>query len=195
MQNYSDIALCSNVGNLEAMKSACMDSMYRICGYHVNYPKSADTWCQYQNDKENNTKYYKSKDVRRAILPFYQSLCKSVMFKKYLHGETQKANESFNGMISNCVPKATHIGLDALSFGMCDAIAHFNNGEKAALDIMELLKIDSGYYMTKSCKSVNTCRKHPSIYSMLEPQKKQKVLRRSKKSNKTKILKLKEPHM
>ena len=33
--------------------------------------------------------------------------------------------------------------------GIYDAIAHFNNGEKAVLDIMELLKIDPGYYMTK----------------------------------------------
>ena len=35
MQNDFGIALCSNVGNLVAMKSAGMASMYHICGYHI----------------------------------------------------------------------------------------------------------------------------------------------------------------
>ena len=70
MQNYFGIALRSNVGNLASMKSACMASMYHICGYHDNCPKSADTWCQYQKDKQDNTSCYKSKgdlptDVKR----------------------------------------------------------------------------------------------------------------------------------
>ena len=75
---------------------------------------------------------------------------------------------------------------------------HFplNNSEKAALDIMELLKIDLGYYMTKCCRSVNMRRKLSSIYSMSEPQKiRRKVLCHSKKISKTKALKLKEPHV
>ena len=59
VQNYYNIALCLNVGNLAATKSACMASMYHICGYHNNCPKSSDTWCQYQKDKQDNTKYYK----------------------------------------------------------------------------------------------------------------------------------------
>ena len=48
MQNYFGIALRSNVGNHAAMKSTCMASMYHICGYYDNCPKSADIWCQYQ---------------------------------------------------------------------------------------------------------------------------------------------------
>ena len=56
------------------MKLTCMASMYHICGYHDNCSNSADTWCQSQKDKQDNTNYYKSKsnlpiDVRRAILP------------------------------------------------------------------------------------------------------------------------------
>lgn len=38
IQNYFGIALRSNVGNPEAMKSECMALMYRICGYHNNCP-------------------------------------------------------------------------------------------------------------------------------------------------------------
>ena len=53
MHNYFDIDLRSSVGNLAAIKSACMASMYYISGYHDNYLKSADTWCHCQ--KVNKT--------------------------------------------------------------------------------------------------------------------------------------------
>ena len=110
MHKYFGIALPSKVGNLAAMKSACMASLYHVCGYHHNCPKSADTWCQYQNDKQYNTNYSKSKgdlstDVRRGILPIYQSLCKSEMLEKYLHVKAQNAKELFNGVIWNRCPK------------------------------------------------------------------------------------------
>ena len=191
MQNYFGIALGSNVGNLAAMKSVRMASLYHIWGYQDNCPKCEHTWCQFQKDKQDNTNYYKSRvhlpvDVGKSILPIYQSLCNSEMSEKCLHGKTQNANESFNRMIWNRVPKATHVRLDALFVSVYHAIAHINNGEKAALDIMELLKNDPRYYMTKSCRSINMRHKGSSIYMTLEPQKKcWKVLRHSKKRNKT----------
>ena len=40
------------------------------------------------------------------------------MLKKCLHGKTQNADESFNGMIWNRVPKAIHVGLDYLLVSM-----------------------------------------------------------------------------
>ena len=80
--------------------------------------------------------------IRKVILPIYQSLCKSEMLEKWLHGKTQNANQLFNKMIWNLVPKATHVGLHVLSVGVYDAISYFDNGEKAALDIMELLKVN-----------------------------------------------------
>ena len=68
------------------------------------------------------------------------------MFEKCLHGKTQNANESFNGMM------------------VFDTTAHCNNDEKDALDIMELLGIDSRYYMAKCCRSVNMRRtRYPFI--------------------------------
>ena len=109
------------------------------------------------------------------------------MLEKCLQGKTQKANESFNGITWNRVPKTTHVRLDVLSVGLYDAIVLFKIGEKAALDIMELLKIDPGYYMTKCSRSGNERRKHLSIYRMSEPQKKRrKVLCHSKKQQQDK---------
>ena len=72
------------------------------------------------------------------------------MFEKCFHSKTQNVTESFNGMIWNRVSKATHVRLDVLSVGVFNTISHFNNCEKAALIIMELLKVDPGYCMTKS---------------------------------------------
>ena len=127
-------------------------------------------------------------DVRRTSL-FASLRCWRMLNIGWLHGKTQNSNESFNGMIWNRVPKATHVGLNALSLGIYDTIAHFNIGEKAALDIIELLKIHPGYYMTKCCRSVNIRRKRSSIYRMSEPQKKRrKVKRHSKKKQQDKII-------
>ena len=78
--------------------------------------------------------------------------------------------------------KATYDGLDVSSVGVYDITAHFKNGEKSALAAMELLKIDPGYHMTKSCRFTNMRRKSSSIYSISEPQKKRRiVLHHSKK--------------
>ena len=49
------------------------------------------------------------------------------MFEKCFHRKTKNANESFKGMILTRVSKAAHVGLDVLSVGVYDAIAHFNN--------------------------------------------------------------------
>ena len=125
--------------------------------------------------------------VRKVILPIYQSFYTFEMLEKSLHGKTQNANESFSGMIWNCVPEVAHFELDVLAVGVYDAIAHFNNGEKAALDIMKLLKVNPGYYMAKSCGSSNMHRIRSSIHRMAEPQKKcQKVLCHSKKKQQDK---------
>ena len=123
------------VGNLPTMESIVWLRCIIFVTYLYNCPKSADTWCQYQKDKQGNTKYFRSKGdlpivVKKAILPIYQSLCKSEMLKKCLHGKTQNAGESFNGLIRNPFTKATHIRLHVLSVGGFDALAHFNNGEK-----------------------------------------------------------------
>ena len=63
------------------------------------------------------------------------------MPEKCPYSSTQNANESFHAMIWNCVPKPTYFWLDVLSISVYDAIEYFNNDEKTALDIIELLKI------------------------------------------------------
>ena len=145
-------------------------------------------------DKLNNTNLNKSKgelptDIRKAILPIYNDLCKEEMLKECRHGKTQNANESFNGTIWDRIPKVTHVSLSTLCSGVYDALSHFNYGQKAALDIIRLLDIDPGIYMIKFCGSMNKKRKHQSIYKTLSPQKKRrKILRHSSKKRNDKVV-------
>ena len=110
LQNYFGIALRQHVGDLDAMVNGCMASMFHVANFHDKCPKSDDTWCQFWRDKIEGTNKHKEKgslalSVRKAILPIYQDLCKHENLIKCLHGKTQNANESFNGMIWNRVPK------------------------------------------------------------------------------------------
>ena len=152
-------------------------------------------------DKLNKTNLCKSKgelpiDVRKAILPIYNDLCKEGMLKKCLQGKTQNANESFNSTIWDRIPKATRDGLSTLYSGVYDAVQHFNYGQKAALNTIRLLDTDPGIHLTKSCGSINNKRKHQSIYKTLLPQKKRlKSSEILQKSVVTKLLNKKEPLM
>ena len=97
-------------------------------------------------------------------------------------------------MIWNRVTKSTHVGLNILSVGVYDAITHFNIGEKAVIDIMELLKIDPSVYMTNSCRTVNARRKRSSIFRMSEKLKKRrKIHRHSKKKTQDKNIDIEGP--
>jgi len=69
--------------------------------------------------------------------------------------------------------------------GVYDAIAHFNYGEKAALDILELINIEPGTYTKSICNTINKERKRRSAYRMSENQKKRrKMIRGLKKKSK-----------
>jgi len=84
----------------------------------------------------------------------YRFIMICVVMKCCLHGKTQNANESYNGMIWNRVPKHTHVGLQNFSFGVYDAIAHFNYGQKATIDVFSYVNIDPGTYTTRGCTTV-----------------------------------------
>ena len=76
-------------------------------------------------------------DVRAAILPVSNNLCKLENLSNCLHGRTQNRNESFNRMIWNRVPRANHVDIDIFHLGAYDAIAHFNDGTIAPLEILK----------------------------------------------------------
>jgi len=134
-------------------------------------------------------KHFLDVDVRKALLPIYNDLCRDEMLSECLHGKTQNANESYNGMIWNRVPKHTHVGLQNFSFGVYDAIAHFNYGQKATIDVFSYVNIDPGTYTTRGCTTVNRNRKRQRAYKLLESTKKRrKILRHDKKKTQDKCI-------
>ena len=52
------------------------------------------------------------------------------MLEKCLHGKTQNANECFNGMIWERLPKTKYVGFEKLKLGVFDDIANFNYGKR-----------------------------------------------------------------
>ena len=194
LQNYFDIALRQNVGDLKAMTNGIIASMYHVAGYYDKCPKYPETWCQFQKDKLEGTSLYKLKgelpmDIRKAILPTYMDLCKQEMLIKCLHGKTQNSNETFNGMLWNRVPKSYHVGLNILSVGVYDAIAHFNYGEKATLDVLDYINVEPGIFTKTMCNAINKERKRSAAYRASETVKKRrKILRHKLKRQQGKVI-------
>ena len=117
-------------------------------------------------------------DARAAILPMYNDLCKRENLSKYLHGRTQNRKESFNEMIWSRVPKAYHVDIDILSLGVYDAIARFNNGATAFLEILKDMNIEPGDHMMKGLQIQDESLKIHATYRMSEPQlKRRKIIR------------------
>ena len=79
-------------------------------------------------------------------------------------------------MIWNRVPKATHVGINNLSLGVYDAIAHFNYGMKATLDVFKILNIEPGICTMQICDNLNKERKRNSLYKISDNYKKRRKL-------------------
>ena len=90
-------------------------------------------------------------------------------------------------MIWSRVPKANHVGIDIVSLGIYDAIAHFNDGTTASLENSKEMNMEPGDHMMKGLRIQDEPRKVHASYWMYEPQlKRRKIIRhcRKKKQNK-----------
>ena len=56
-------------------------------------------------------------------------------------------------------PEFRYCGLSKLEMDVFDAVANFNYGSKACVDIFKFLNIVPGAYMERMCKALNTKRK------------------------------------
>ena len=156
------------------MISACKASMFHVAGYHDNCPKNQNSWCQYQQDMLNGTNSYKDKgghplDVRAAILPVYNDLCKRENVSKCLHRRTQNRNESFTGMI-------------------------WNDGAIASSEIFKDMNMEPGDHMMKGLQIQNESRKIHAAYRISEQRlKRRENIRHCRKKKQDKNLDKKGP--
>ena len=169
------------------MEDAIMASLFHVSNFHQYCPKTMNSWCLYQKYKINGTNTYKVREelpvnARQLVYPIYKDLTKPEMLRKCLQGKTQNANESLNGMFWERLPKIRYCGLSKLEMGVFDAVANFNYGSKASMDIFKYLNIVPGAYMETMCIALNTKRISLSSYKGLGTSKKRrKVLPAQKK--------------
>ena len=90
----------------------------------------------------------------------YADLTKVDTLQKCIHGLTQNPNESFNSTIWERAPKTVCRGLDTLELAGYDAVANYNYGRKATIDILKHLNIIPGVYTTRLCNTLNLRRKY-----------------------------------
>lgn len=194
LQNYFGIALRSSHTTVPELRSALLASFFHVCSsegrnFHTYCPKSSDSWCQYQRDQHNNTNLHKpgpglDDDVIKEVKPIYSDLTKDQELSKCLHGQTQNANESFNATIWDRAPKANYCALSTLKLCVYDAVASYNYGGLATIDIFSYLRMEPGYFTTKMCEQMNITRKYVSAYKNMDTSKKQRKLIRGKKKKK-----------
>ena len=89
----------------------------------------------------------------------YADLTKADILQKCLHGLTQNPNESFTSTIWERAPKTVYCVLDTLELAVYDAVANFNYGRKATIDILKHLNIIPGVY-TRLCNTLYLRRKY-----------------------------------
>ena len=114
-----------------------------------------------------------SRDIIGAIKPIYHDLTKiTVLISRCLHGVTQNANLSFNTTIWKRVPKSNFCGMKKLKLAVYDAIAVYNYGRKATLDIFKNLNIIPGFYTNQMCQNVNIKRQNHRTFIRCNKKKK-----------------------
>ena len=99
-----------------------------------------------------------------------------------MHGLPQNQNESFNGTIWERAPKVTNCSYDKMELAVYDAVANFNDGRRASVDILQNLGICPGYHTRLMAFELNKRRKYLALYKSRETVKKsRKVIRANRK--------------
>jgi hypothetical protein len=195
LQNFVGVAIRQNVGKLKEMRAGVLASLFHVASSKNNNlhfphcPTGADSWCKYNADKINKTTTYKPgpglpMDVIMKVRPIFEDLSKDSELQKCLHGKTQNANESFNGMIWDRIPKQTFVSLTQLEIGVYDAVANFNIGAKASIDILKQLDMEPGFHMIAGCKASNDERLRKAEIRMNPDKKLRRQILRAKKLKK-----------
>ena len=117
----------------------------------------------YKQDKTNNTATYKLGSglpisVVNHLKPICIDLSQEELLKKCLHGKTQNQNESFNGMVWQCLPETRYVLLTQLELGVYDDVSNFNIGRKASVLLFEKLNMIPGIYILQGCSTMNKMR-------------------------------------
>lgn len=192
LQNYYGIAIRSNVGDLLQMKKAIHASLFHCASseqrnLHDHCPEGPDSWCRFNQDRANGTDVYRPGpglplNVIAELKPIYKRLSEDDLLSRCLDGKTQNQNESLNGMIWERVPKDVFIGSETLQLGVYDAVAHFNIGCQAAVNILRELDIEPGEFCLEAFRIADNLRiQKGNVKASQTSKKRRKILRAQRK--------------
>lgn len=122
--------------------------------------------------------------------PIFQDLAHLDLLNKCLHGKTQNCNESLNNVIWSRVPKTTFVHMETLSFGVRDAVACFNIGNIARMQVLNKMCIQPGAFTTATMKRLDQERLLRARYAhSLQTKEKRKAKMMKRKREEGAILK------
>ncbi|GFW48597.1 uncharacterized protein TNCV_4241781 [Trichonephila clavipes] len=186
LQNYYGIAICSNTKNLANVQSAVIAAFYHCCSsakkpMHGQCLTGTDSWCKFQKAKALG-KIFTTKapglpqNILNIVKPHYFKLCDQKLLEKCLLGLTQNANESFNGVLWNIVPKQNFVELQSLKLGAYIAVLQFNEGASRLLKVINKLGFNAGSYMIRVLKlydyrRINDAERHSLPFTKLRKKK------------------------
>ena len=78
--------------------------------------------------------------------------------------------------------KRLYCGREVLEIAVYDAVANYNYGRRATLDIFELLNMKPGHFTTKMCSALNARRKYNAAnHNTPAAKQRRKIIRGLKK--------------
>ena len=119
LQNYYGMAIRSNVGDLDTMKTAIFAVLFHVCSseksnYHVHCPPGADSCLLNLIGMYTNTKLHKPgkglpPEAVKHLKPIFSDLSDENLLRKCLHGKTQNLlRKCLHGKTQNLLRKCLH---------------------------------------------------------------------------------------
>ena len=157
LQNYFGLSIRQNTSALYPMKKAVMATLFHNscledATRHQFCPKGAESWCKWRRQEASGiAPAFKPKlsipvAIYEKVLPVFRDLSKDDLLKKCLHGKTQNANESFNGLIWQKCPKTIFSGRKTVEIAAASAVLHFNAGPIGIINVLKRLGVQKGYF-------------------------------------------------
>ena len=191
IQVYYGKAIRNNTESIEGMQNAVMAIWNHMRSTdeeprHLLCPKGNKSWCGYQRDIVGGKNTYQHDNplpeaVADEIKGIFVALSEPSLLKACLHCGTQNQNESLNGLIWQRAPKTIHSGLPTVEIAAHLAIAVFNDGGKAIVNVLESLEIEPGAYCKSFFKQLDKRRLYHASYKSGEKAKKRRKGIRSRK--------------
>ncbi|GFV75790.1 uncharacterized protein TNCV_1757181 [Trichonephila clavipes] len=189
LQNYYSVASICNVNNIEKMQHAVIAAFFHCCSnknqpMHGQCPVEPDSWCKFQRATFDGNMHIDTGkelplEIIKIIKPHYMKLCDKHLLNKCLHGKTQNANESFNGILWKFIPKDIFVELQTHI-----AVIQFNKCFRGLLDVLNQAQVQVGANTEKGFDQLDEQRVSESKrHSLSEVKTSRKKIGHERKEN------------